>query len=92
MGMGWIRESEPLLAIKLNEDFRDDGQQYSAQIRLRIEIVVMILEDIEARRRLLHVQRIKNVSGSELEKLVDLMNRAEYHLRELETRIQKPSC
>jgi hypothetical protein len=74
----------------LNEEFRDDGQQFSTQIRLRIAVLVSILEDIEIQRELLHVQQGKLMSGSGLGKLLALMNWAEYNLRELEADIQKP--
>jgi hypothetical protein len=53
-------------------------------------MLLVILEDIEARRQLLHIQQEKSLSGSELDRLLDLMNRAEYHLLKLETDIQTP--
>jgi hypothetical protein len=72
--------------INLNPDFGDDGQ-ISVQIHVRIEIVLLLLERIESQRKLFHVLRDKYLSWSVLEKLLDLMNRAEYHLQEIE-RIQ----
>jgi hypothetical protein len=76
-------------SIKLNEDFRDDGQDCSAKIRLRCEILLIILEDLELQSRLLHVGRSKTLSLSQLERLVNSMNRIEYHLQELESPIQE---
>jgi hypothetical protein len=75
----------------LNEEFRDDGQQFSTQFGLRIAMLVSVLEDIEIQRELLYVQQGKLMSGSGLGTLLALMNWAEYHLRELEADIQKPS-
>jgi hypothetical protein len=72
----------------LNEDFRDDGEQFPTQIRLRITMLVSILEDIERQRELLHVHEGKLMSGSGLGKLLALMNWAEYHLRALEADMQ----
>jgi hypothetical protein len=43
------------------------------------------LEDLELQSRLLHVGRSKTLSLSQLERLVDSMNRIEYHLQELES-------
>ena len=74
----------------MNEDFRDDGQQFPTQIRLRIAMLVSILEDIERQRELLHVEQGRLMSGSGLGKLLALMDWAEYHLRELEEDMQKP--
>ena len=74
----------------MNEDFRDDGQQFPTQIRLRIAMLVSVLEDIETQRELLNVQQGKLMSGSGLGKLLASMNWAEYHLRELEADMQKP--
>jgi hypothetical protein len=71
----------------LNEEFHDDGKQFSAQIRLRIEMLLVVLEEIETQRRLLRVQQGEIPSGSQLEKVLDLVNRAEDHLCELEARI-----
>jgi len=79
-----------LWTIKLNEEFRDDGQLFSVQVRLRIVMLLIILEDIEARRQRLHIQQEESLSGSELDRLLDLMNRAEYQLLKLETDIQTP--
>jgi hypothetical protein len=53
-------------------------------------MLVFILEDVERQRELLHAQE-GNVIGCQFEKFLDLMNRAEYHLQELEAEIQKPS-
>ena len=51
-------------------------------------MLLVLLEDIEAQRKLLHVQEGKILSWNSLEKLLNLTNRAEFHLQELETRIQ----
>ena len=59
------------------------------QIRLRIEMLLVFLEEIEAQRKLLHVQEGKVLSWISLEKLLDSTNKAECHLQELETRIQE---
>ena len=86
--MGCIGESVALCSINLNKEFRNDGKlQYSQQTLLWIETVLVILRDIETERELLRVQQGK---GATFEKLLDLMNRAEYFLQELETGIQKP--
>lgn len=69
----------------MSEEFRDDGGQFSARIRLRIEILLVILEQIETQRKLLRKDQF--VSGSQLKKVLDLMSRAEAHLSELEARI-----
>jgi hypothetical protein len=82
-------ESRALCTIKLNEDFRDDGQQSSAQIRRRIEMLVVILEDIEIERKHFHLQQSKRLERSQLDKVIDLINRGEYYLQELERCIQK---
>jgi hypothetical protein len=77
--------------INLNADFRDDGQIF-VQIRVRIEIVLLLLERIESQRRLFHVLRDRYLSWIALEKLLDLMNRAEYHLQEIERIQTNNSC
>jgi hypothetical protein len=50
-------------------------------------MLLVLFEDIEAQRKLLHVQEGEVLSWISLEKLLDLTNRAECHLQELETRI-----
>jgi len=72
----------------LNKDFRDDEQQSSAQIQLRIQVVLRILADIEIERKRFHIQQGKCLEWSQLEKFLDLINRGEYYLQELERRIQ----
>jgi hypothetical protein len=75
--------------INLKEEFRDE-QQFATEIRLRVQMLAIILLDIEEQRQLLHhLQQGKCMSGSAFEKLLDLMNRAEYYTQELEKRIQK---
>ena len=51
--------------INLNEDF-GDGEQFSWQIRLSIEMLLIILEEIEGQRKFLHAQQGKLLSGSAL--------------------------
>jgi hypothetical protein len=51
---------------------------------MRIETVLIILKKIETQRQLLHLQEGNSLAGSPLEKILDLINRAECHLRELE--------
>jgi hypothetical protein len=84
--MKCIRQSHVSWAINLNADYREDGQS-SLQIHIRMEVVLVLLERVEAQRELFRVLRGKYLSWSALEKLLDLLNRAEFHLQELE-RIQ----
>jgi hypothetical protein len=58
---------------------------------MRIETLVVILEDIEIERKHLHIQRDKCLVWSQLKKVLDLINRGEYYLQELERCIQKSS-
>jgi hypothetical protein len=51
-------------------------------------MLLILFEDIAAQRKLLHIQEGKVLSWISLEKLLDLTNRAECHLQELETSIQ----
>jgi len=67
-------ESTVLWMINLNEEFGDDGQQFAAQIRLRIEVLLAILEEIEAQKMLLNAQRgtaSRVDGGSEPHHLID---------------------
>jgi hypothetical protein len=54
-------------------------------------MVVVILEDIERQRELLHVQQGKCLTESQVFRFLDLMNWAQYHLQKLQTDIHKPS-
>ena len=73
----------------MNQEFSDDGRQFSAQIHLRIATLLVILEEIEAQRKLLRVEQGKFLSKDSLEKLLDLMDRAENSLHDLERDTQK---
>jgi hypothetical protein len=61
----------------------------SAQIRLRIVVLLVILEEIETQKVLLHSRSGKCLSLNQLDNVCDIDNRAEYHLRELEARFQE---
>ena len=78
-----------MLPIDLTKEFQDDGLQLPPQIRLRLELLFMILEDLEIQRHLLQIGRDKQLSWSQLENIVDAMNRAEYHLLKLESPIEE---
>jgi hypothetical protein len=51
-------------------------------------MLLVILEEIERERKLLHRQQGKFLGRSQFQKVLDLMNRAEYYLQELEERVQ----
>jgi hypothetical protein len=74
-----LRHCQP---IKLNEDWEEDRQKIPTQIRLRIELLVLALEDLETERERLQGNFI---SLKHLEKIFDAMNKARYYLHVLES-------
>jgi hypothetical protein len=82
--MGNIRKSGALCTIYLNEHSCDEERQFPAQIRLRMELLVMTLEDMETQRQRLQTERSKFLTVNQLEKMVDAMNKARYYLQDLE--------
>ena len=73
----------------MNEYFRDDEQQYSPQLRLRIEMVVLTLEEIETQRQRLDVRDCNCLSLSEVREVVATINKAYHYLHELEMYIDQ---
>jgi hypothetical protein len=51
-------------------------------------MLLVILEEIESERKLLHRQQVEFLAGSQFQKFLDLMNSAEYYLQGLEERVQ----
>jgi hypothetical protein len=56
---------------------------------MRIETLVVILEDIEFERKHLQIQQDRCLEWSQLKRVLDLINRGEYYLQELERCILK---
>jgi hypothetical protein len=54
-------------------------------------MLLVILEEIDRQGALLRDQQYEMLPGRRSEKILDLMNRAEYHPQQLEASIQKPS-
>jgi hypothetical protein len=72
-GMGDSGESEALWTIKLNEDWQEDREKVPTQIRLRMELVLLALEEVQTEKERLQE---KCMSVEELEKVFDAMNKA----------------
>lgn len=87
--MSDLEETRALGTIRLNEEFQDGGQDFSPEIRLWFEVLILIAEDLDFQRQLLQVGKSKGLSLRQLEKLINSMNRVEYHLQKFETPIQE---
>ena len=66
-------------------------QQFSPQLRLRIEMVVLTLEEIETQRQCLELRDCKSLSLSEVREVVGTINKAYHYLHELKIYISQES-
>jgi hypothetical protein len=69
--MAKIGKSGALCTINLNEHSCDEERQLPAQIRLRMELLVMTLEDMETQRQRLQTELSKFLTVNQLKKMVD---------------------
>jgi hypothetical protein len=82
--------------MKLLEDWLGDRQDISPKARLRVDLLIMALGQVEVLTRLSQNlaylsqnEQLQTVPIRQLEMLIDAMNRARYRLHILETELYK---
>jgi hypothetical protein len=75
--------------IKVNKDWQDNGREVPPEIRMRIELLVRALEDIEPELLRLRLDSCASVSLNQLAKLIDVKNKARHYLQVIEAWTQE---
>ncbi len=74
--------------INLQEKCGDKSEGIPPQLRLRVEMLLLILDDIESQRKRLELDESKYLSLRKVEELFSTMNKAHYYLHEVQKYVQ----